>query len=462
MSSSGNADFRFPSRFVWGAAAASYQIEGAWCEGDKGESVWDMFCRRPGAVFDGHTGAVACDHYHNYHKDVALMAELGIASYRLSLSWPRLMPEGRGHVSERGLGFYDRLIDALLEVGILPWVTLFHWDYPLALFRRGGWLNQDSSDWFADYAQMVVERFSDRVTHYFTLNEPQVYLGFGHHDGSHAPGLALPLREVLRAGHHTLLGHGKAVRAMRAAAKKPLTIGYAPVGLPKLPERLDASAIELARLATFSIFERNAWNNSWWMDPVYLGKYPDQGLEFFGSDAPEVSGDDMQIISTPIEYFGVNIYQGTTVIPDPRTPAGFQAKPYPPGYPHTAFNWPITPEALYWGPKFYYERYGKPILITENGLSCRDSVAMDGRVHDAARIDFTKRYLREFARAMSEGVEGAGYFHWSIMDNFEWAAGYRERFGLVYVDYETQERIPKDSFYWYKAVIESSGRTLFE
>lgn len=455
-----NADFVFPSGFTWGAAAASYQIEGARSEDGKGDSIWDMFCERPGAVFRSHSGERACDHYHRFRDDVALMAELGLGAYRLSLSWPRLFPDGTGARNERGFDFYDRLVDALLERGVEPYCTLFHWDYPLALFQRGGWLNRDSADWFADYAGSVIERLSDRVTRYFTLNEPQVYIGFGHLEGVHAPGLCLPLSQVLLAGHHTLLGHGKAVMAMRAAAKQPIEIGFAPVGMPKLPAASTAEAIEIARRATFSVTLRDTWNNAWWMDPVYLGSYPEQGLEFYGADAPVPKAGDMEIIHQEIEYFGVNIYQGTQV----RAAAARGAEapeweevPYPDGDSRTAFNWPVTPEALYWGPRFFYERYKKPLLITENGLSCRDWVSLDGGVHDPNRIDFTKRYLRAFHRAIGDGVDGRGYFHWSILDNFEWAAGYRERFGLVHVDYQTQVRTPKDSYYWYRRVIESNG-----
>ncbi len=462
MSTVDFSNIQFPSRFSWGAAAASYQIEGSRLEDGKGMSVWDMYCQKPGAVFEDHSGEVACDHYHRYREDVALMKKLGIGAYRLSLSWPRILPSGTGEVNEAGLDFYDRLIDELLAAGVKPWVTLFHWDYPLALFHRGGWLNRDSADWFADYAALVTRRLSDRVAHFFTINEPQVYIGFGHHEGVHAPGIKLPLKEVLLAGHHTLLGHGKAVAAMRAEAKQDLTISCAPVGMPKLPVSDSKEAIELARRATFTVYEKNAWSNSWWMDPVYLGHYPEQGLEFFGADAPRILPGDMETIHAPLDCFGINIYQGTPTFPDDSSPHGFRFEQYAPGYPSTAFDWPITEEALYWGPRFFYERYKKPIVITENGLSSRDWVALDGKVHDPGRIDFTKRYLRQFGRAIRDGVDAWGYFHWSIMDNFEWAAGFRERFGLVHVDYETQVRTPKDSFYWYKSVIESEGRALFQ
>lgn len=452
--------FAFPQDFFWGAAAASYQIEGAATQDGKGPGLWDMFCQKEGAVFEGHDGSVACDHYNRYQEDVGLMGDLGLQAYRLSLSWPRVMPQGTGAVNQAGFDFYDRLVDALLAKGVTPWITLFHWDYPVALFQRGGWLNRDSADWFAEYAARVVERLSDRVRHFFTLNEPQVYVGFGHLEGAHAPGIKLPMSQVLLAGHHTLLAHGKAVQAMRAAAKQPLSIGYAPVGMPKLPESESAEDIELARRATFTVEEKNSWNNSWWMDPVYLGQYPEQGREFFGADAPEPQQGDMEIISTPIDYFGVNIYQGTQVRASDDSALGYEPVPYPIGGPRTAFNWPITPEALYWGPRFFQERYKKPILITENGLSCRDWVSLDGQVHDPARIDFTTRYLRQLHRAASEGHGVEGYFHWSILDNFEWAAGYRERFGLIHVDYETLKRTPKESYYWYQKVIESHGRTL--
>jgi beta-glucosidase len=363
-------------------------------------------------------------------------------------------------VSEAGFAFYDRLIDALLEKGITPWVTLFHWDYPLDLFHRGGWLNRDSADWFAEYAGEVARRFSDRVTNYFTLNEPQVYIGFGHLEGVHAPGIKLPLSQMLLAGHHTLLAHGKAVTALRQNAGCDIQVGFAPVGILKLPGSTSADDIQLAREANFLITEKNSWNNAWWMDPVLLGEYPQQGLSFFGKDVPEIRQGDMETISVPTDFIGVNVYQGTKVRRSEDSPFGFEHVPHPVGGDRTAFNWPVTPEALKWGPQFIAERYGKPIYVTENGLSCRDWVARDGKVHDPARIDFCTRYLRQLHGAIASGVDVKGYFLWSIMDNFEWAAGYRERFGLIHVDYETQKRTPKDSFDWYRRVIQSRGREI--
>jgi len=452
--------YEFPEDFVWGAAAASYQIEGAFDSDGKGPSVWDMFCDLPGAIYDGHTGRVACDHYHRYPEDVLLMKTLGLGAYRLSISWPRILPAGIGKPSEKGLDFYDRLIDELLGAGVTPWATLFHWDYPLELFHRGGWQNPDSPKWFADYVMLVARRYSDRLRHFFTLNEPQVYIGFGHHQGRHAPGLRLPFQEVLQAGHHTLLAHGLGVQALRQSSQHPLTIGYAPVGLPLMPASTSAEDIALARRAHFEVNEKSCWNNAWWMDPVYLGKYPEQAWSYFGRDVPRVGPKDLETIAQPLDVFAVNIYQGTTVRADSSSPFGYSRVPHGLDVPRTAFNWPVTPEAMYWGPRFYHERYGLPVLVTENGLSCRDWVAVDGGVHDDSRIDFLRRYLREFRRAGQDGVPLRGYFQWSILDNFEWAEGYKERFGLVHVDYQTQKRTPKDSFYWYQKLIAERGRSL--
>lgn len=449
----------FPSDFVWGAAAASYQIEGAASHDGKGPSTWDMFCRKPSAVWNGQNGEVACDHYHRYREDVLLMRGLGLGAYRLSVSWPRVLPQGVGSVNSAGLAFYDRLIDALLEAGIEPWVTLFHWDFPLELYYRGGWLNRDSADWFAEYSEVVVRKLSDRVKRWITLNEPQVFIGAGHQEGRHAPGDSLAFKEVLRAGHHALLAHGRSVQAIRANARSALEVGFAPVGLVKCPVSDQPEEIAAARSATFSVGERTAWNNSWWMDPVYLGSYPEDGWRAFGSDVPQLKDGDLELINQPLDFFGVNIYESQRV----RAGAlGPEPVPRPTGFPISAFDWGVTPEAAYWGPKFFWERYRKPVVITENGISCRDWVSTDGKVHDPDRIDFTKRYLRELRRAISDGVRARGYFHWSLIDNFEWAHGYKHRFGLVYCDYPTQTRILKDSAEWYARVIRSNGALLVE
>ncbi len=444
----------FPDGFVWGAAAAAYQIEGSAYAAGKGLSVWDMFTRKPGAIFEGHTGDVACDHYTRYAEDVGLMQQLGLHAYRLSISWPRIVPAGTGTPNVAGLDFYDRLIDALLAHGITPYVTLFHWDYPLELYYKGGWLNPDSPAWFAEYTSLVTRRLGDRVQHYVTLNEPQVFIGLGHLEGTHAPGDKLRFREMLQAGHHALLAHGKAVQAIRAETRGA-QVGFSPVVTPRLPASDTEADIAAARQATFAVREKNSWTHSWWMDPVFFGSYPQDGLEFYGHDAPRVGPGDLSTISAPVDFLGMNNYQGLLVEADGA--GGVRDVPFRVGHPRTAFNWPITPDSLYWGPRFLYERYQKPLLITENGLSVRDWVAVDGGVHDTARIDFTARYLRALHRAIQDGTEVRGYFHWSILDNFEWAEGYKERFGLIHVDYQTQKRTLKDSAHWYRRVIESNG-----
>jgi beta-glucosidase len=448
----------FPQSFLWGAAAASYQIEGAAFADGKGASVWDMFCRKPGAVAGGHTGDVACDHYHRYAEDVALMKAMGLKAYRLSVSWPRVLPEGVGTPNAAGLAFYDRLVDALLEAGIEPWVTLFHWDFPLALYYRGGWLNRDSAEWFGDYAALITQKLSDRVKSWMTLNEPQVYINAGHLEGRHAPGDKLPLREVIRAGHNTLLAHGRGVQAIRANAKQPARIGYAPASYPKVPLTDSRADLEAARRAFFSFNPKNLWNMSWWLDPVFFGEYPAEGWRLYGADVPTLRAGDLELISQPVDFFGVNIYAGDAVraLPD-----GAQEQvPWPDGHPITAFEWPVVPQAMYYTARFCHERYKKPIVVTENGLSCRDWVSLDGRSHDPQRIDFTRRYLLELERAIGDGIPVEAYFHWSFIDNFEWARGYKERFGLVHCDYTTGTRTPKDSSYWYADVIRSNGATL--
>lgn len=447
----------FPREFVWGAAAASYQIEGAAFADDKGPSTWDMFCRKPGMVWNGQNGDVACDHVHRYREDVGLMKQIGLGAYRLSISWPRVMPSGVGQVSQSGLDFYDRLVDELLAAGIDPWVTLFHWDYPLALYHRGGWLNRDTVEWFGEFAEVVARKLSDRVRHFMTLNEPQVFIGAGHHEGRHAPGDRLRFSEVLLAGHHALLAHGRSVQAIRAASVQPTRIGFAPVATSKIPATESSEDIEAARNATFTVDAETAWSNSWWNDPVFLGSYPEQGLRFFGAQAPKLAAGDLELISQPVDFCGINVYQGQHVRAGASGP---ELVPPPVGFPITAFEWLVTPEAMYWGPRFFFERYKKPIVITENGISSRDWPALDGQVHDPARIDFMARHLIELRRALEHGVAVDAYFHWSFIDNFEWAHGYKHRFGLVYCDYPSQKRILKDSAHWYREVIASQGALL--
>lgn len=447
----------FPPGFVWGAATAAYQIEGGVDE--RGESVWDMMCRRPGAIKGGHSGEIACDHHHRFRGDVALMREIGLQAYRFSISWPRVLPGGTGKINTKGLDFYERLVDELLAAGIQPWATLFHWDFPLELYYRGGWLNRDSASWFADFSRIACERLSDRVAHWITLNEPFVFVSLGHSSGIHAPGDRLPRREVLRVAHHVLRAHGGAVQALRASAKRPLRIGMAAVGSVCVPDSDTPADIEAARWRMFGFNEWTPWKHSWWMDPALLGRYPDDALRFLGDDAPPIEAGDMEFIAQPVDFFGVNIYQGERVRASPG--GGVECIPSCIGHPETAIRWPVVPESLRWGPRFLHERYKLPVVITENGLSNQDSVSRDGLVHDPQRIDYLCRYLIELSKAIDDGAEVEGYFHWSLMDNFEWAEGFRERFGMIHVDYATQERRLKDSAAFYRQVIESNGGVLF-
>lgn len=440
----------FPKDFVWGAADASYQVEGGAYEDGKGLSVWDIMCREPGRIWSGHVGDVACDRYHRYPEDVQIMSEIGLMAYRLSISWPRVIPDGIGKVNQKGLAFYDSLIDCLWERGIQPWVTLFHWDYPYTLYCRGGWLNRDSADWFAEYVNVIVDKLSDRVSHWIIQNEPQCFIGLGHQTGEHAPGLKLSFAEVLLAAHHSLLAHGKAIQVIRSRAKSQPTVGTALVGFVKIPATNSLEDIEAARTRMFSVTEKNCWNNTWFADPILFGEYPQDGVELFQEEMPEIHNDDMETICQPLDFYGVNIYSGEFVGSEPEKLNSNKL-------PLTTMGWLVTPEVLYWGPSFFYQRTQLPIVITENGMSNYDWKHLDGKVHDPQRIDFLTRYLREYDRAIDEGVKSKGYFLWSIMDNFEWAHGYKQRFGIVYVDYSNQQRLLKDSAYWYQQVIASNG-----
>jgi len=451
----------FKKDFIWGAAAAAYQIEGAVTEDGKGLSIWDMFCKKPGVINEGQSGEIACDHYHRYKEDVQLMKQIGIKAYRLSFSWPRIIPDGIGDVNPKGIEFYNNLIDELLANGITPYVTLYHWDLPLALYNKGGWANPESPDWFANYAKVVAENFSDRVKNFITFNEPQCFIGICFVTGEHAPGLKMSLTETIPMSHYVMLAHGKAVKAMRQYGAKDIKIGYAPTFAYAYPETNSTADIEAARSYNFSMNNNPNywhWNVTWWSDPVYFGKYPKDGLEMYGQYLPKNYEKDLPIINQPLDFLGQNIYNG------PMIRAGDKGKceqvPRYEGFPHTNYNWPVEPNALKWCAKFLYERYKLPIVITENGMSCHDAISLDGAVHDPNRIDFLHRYLLALKEAADEGTDISAYFLWSIMDNFEWNKGYYERFGLIYVDFRTQKRIIKDSGYWYKEVIEHNGENL--
>jgi beta-glucosidase len=450
----------FPKDFVWGTATASYQIEGAANEDGKGQSVWDVFCKKKGAVFEGHTGDVACDHYHRYKEDIALLKQLGVKAYRFSVAWPRILPDGVGSVNSKGVDFYNRLVDEILRNDITPLCTVFHWDYPQALYKRGGWLNRDSADWFAEYTAVIADKLGDRVKLWATQNEPQCFIGLALLDGVHAPGDKLKFPEYLTAAHNAMRAHGKSVQALRAHVKDA-KVGYVLAAQITQPATDKADDIEAARQAIFAVNNRGEWCNAWWTDPVIFGKYPEDGVAFFGKDMPRFKASDLDEMKQPLDYLGLNIYKADTY--KKGTNGKPEQVPFPPGYPRSGVDWqPITPAALYWGPRFFWDRYKVPITITENGLSTRDQVFLDGKVHDPQRVDYMHRVLLELSRAIKDGVPVNGYYAWSLLDNFEWADGYKQRFGMIYVDYTNQKRIPKDSYEWYRKVIASGGRSLMD
>ncbi|MDO4620486.1 MAG: GH1 family beta-glucosidase [Lachnospiraceae bacterium] len=450
----------FRSDFMWGAATSAYQIDGAVTGTGKGLQIWDVFSKQPGRVYEGHTGDIACDHYHRFREDVKIMKELGLKAYRFSVDWSRVLPEGTGRVNEEGITFYQELIDALLESEIEPFITLYHWELPYELHKRGGWLNPEIAEWFGAYAALVADRFSDRVKNFFTLNEPQCFVGLGYLSGIHAPGLKCNYRDTFEIAHNVLRAHGRAVQELRAHAHQPIIIGYAPTSGACYPETEKQEDIEAARQMYFAlpeIGERWTWNVTWWSDPVFFGSYPEEGLARYEQYLPKITDEDMKLISQPIDIYGQNIYNGHCVR------MGADGKPEiaerKAGFPKTSIGWPVTPECLQWAPRFLYERYKTPIYITENGMACHDVVSLDGKVHDPNRIDFLTRYLSELKKA-ADVADIRGYFQWSLLDNYEWAAGYSERFGLVYVDFETQQRILKDSAFWYRDLIRENGAGL--
>ena len=438
----------FRKDFMWGAATASFQIEGAWNEDGKSPSIWDEFCHRGGKIEDNSTGDIACDHYHRYKEDVKLMAELGLKAYRFSIAWTRILPDGTGKINEKGLEFYSNLVDELLKYNITPYVTLYHWDLPYCLQLKGGWTNPESPLWFEEYTKVIVKCFGERVKNYITFNEPSVFMGCGCSQGAHAPGYQLSTRDLLHMGHNIHLAHGRAVKVIRELTPSA-EVGITLASLPAIPvTEKDADA---AYESHFSITrEFFFWSDAYWADPIVLGHYPEKLLQETKDIFPSFTDEDMKLISQKIDFIGINIYQGHYT-------GDYTRKP---GTPHTEIGWDTFDSALEWGVKHFTKRYQIPIYITENGLSCHDWESLDGKVHDPNRIDFLHRYLRGLKTAAESGCDVRGYFQWSFMDNFEWAKGYNPRFGMVFCDYATQKRIPKDSAYWYKEVIEANGENL--
>jgi beta-glucosidase len=435
-----------PASFRWGASTAAYQIEGAAAEDGKGPSVWDTFTARPGAVRDGHTGDTACDHYRRYQEDVALMKGLGLDAYRFSVSWPRVQPTGSGQVNGRGLDFYDRLVDELLANGVVPTPTLYHWDLPQALEDGGGWLDRDTAHRFGEYAAVVADRLGDRVKRWITLNEPFVHMAYGYAFGVHAPGRALML-DALPVAHHQLLGHGLAVSALRERGAEEVMIANncTPVRVAG-----GATAADLAAAEAYDVLHNRLFN-----DPLLLGRYPD--LSAYGVTEPTWGGvvrdGDLETIAAPLDGLGLNYYNPSWIA----APAEGGGLPFDlaepeEDYPRTAFGWPVVPEGLTELLVGARERYGDalpPIHITESGCSQPDR-PVDGEVRDQARIDYLRGHIDAVAEAVARGVDVRAYFTWSLLDNFEWAEGFHQRFGLVHVDFGTQLRTPKASYAWYR------------
>jgi beta-glucosidase len=438
----------FPRGFLWGTATAAYQIEGAVHDDGRGPSIWDTFAHTPGKVRNNDTGDVACDHYHRYRDDVQLMRSLGVGAYRFSIAWPRIFPQGTGAANPRGLAFYDRLVDTLLAAGIAPFATLYHWDLPQALQDRGGWEARDTASAFADYAGHVADKLSDRVQRFFTLNECMAFVELGHGSGIFAPGLKLSPGRLNQVRHHALLAHGLAVAAIRARARAPTQVGPAENIAVCVPAIETSADIHSAELATREL-------NAPYLTAIMEGRYLDSFLVNAGADAPKFTADDMKAIGTPVDFVGVNVYAPTTYVRASDAAPGFVALPFPEKFPMMNSSWlKIGPEALYWAPRNVARVWNaQAIYITENGCSATDQPAADGAVDDIDRVMFLRSYLTQLQRATAEGVPVRGYFHWSLMDNFEWADGYGTRFGLLHVDYATQKRTPKLSASFYREVI---------
>ncbi len=448
----------FPPGFLWGVGTAAYQIEGAYDQGGRKPSIWDVFSHTPGKTVDGATGDVACDDYHLYAEDIATMAAHGVRNYRFSIAWPRIIPDGTGEVNDVGVDYYKRLVDELLSHGITPYATLYHWDAPQALQDRyGSWTNRQMATDFAEYVTATVSRLGDRIQNWYTINEVssfilQSYSFPGGLPAPSAPGLELASeKDVWQAAHNALLGHGLAVQAVRAASPQPANVTivdnsatYVPV--IETPEYIEAVANAFRRLP----------QNGGVIVPVLTGEYDPVFMENLGADAPDIEPGDMTIISEPIDGLGFNCYTAQYVEPAEDN-VGARVVPFPDGYPEYDSAWlKFVPDSIYWGVRMFSEALGKPdmpIWDTESGASALDVINDDGRVQDTSRILYLRQTLESAARAIADGYPLEGFFAWSYMDNFEWSKGYSERFGLTYVDFETQKRTPKESFAWYSKVI---------
>lgn len=435
----------FPKNFTWGVAAAAPQIEGAAFADGKGESVWDRFARIPGKITGGATLDVACDHYHRYPRDFALMRKLGVKHYRLSLAWPRVVPDGAGAINPRGLAFYDRLIDSLLAHGITPWVTMFHWDLPQSLEDAGGWRVRATPEAFGRYADAIVRAYGDRVKRWITLNEMRCFTVLAYGDTIRPPGVRSSPQVVNQTYHHALLAHGHGVRAVREYGGRGAQVGLTDDSTVAVPIMETPEHIAAARRAFVE------WNIRS-IDPIFRGRYTAQYHRLTGRNAARVERGDFALISQPTDFFGLNVYTGKYVRAKGR---GFEELPLPANFPRADSNWlNLVPQAMYWGPRHAHALYRPPaIYITENGAGYDDTVTPQGEIIDLHRRQYVRQCLGELHRAIGDGVPVRGYFFWAFMDNFEWLDGYTKRFGLCYTDYRSQKRIPKLSAYWYRAVM---------
>ncbi|MCX7969061.1 MAG: GH1 family beta-glucosidase [Armatimonadetes bacterium] len=441
---------RFPDGFLWGVATAAYQIEGAWNEDGKGVSIWDTFSHTQGKIADGSTGDVACDHYHRWREDIALMKELGVKAYRLSIAWTRILPQGAGTVNPKGLDFYDRLVDGLLEAGIKPFITLYHWDLPQALQDIGGWANRDVAYYFADYAAVLAHKLGDRVKHWMTHNEPWVVTWAGYGAGTLAPGIK-NAKVALQVAHHLLLSHGLAVEVLHNLGDSETKVGIV-LNLSPVHPASDSDEDKAAA------WRYDGFHNRWFLDPIFVGSYPADMWEWYGQLVPEVKAGDMAIISRRIDFLGVNYYTRSVVKNDPQGGMLKHSHVRIEGSEYTEMGWEVYPDGLYELLTRLNRDYKIPeFYITENGAAFKDEIAPDGKVHDERRLNYLREHFLRAHKAIQDGVPLKGYFVWSLMDNFEWSHGYTKRFGVVYVDYETQKRIVKDSGYWYKQVTAENG-----
>lgn len=443
---------RFPDDFVWGTATAAYQVEGAVQEDGRGVSIWDTYSKIPGKIMNNDNGDVACDMYHRYKEDVQIMKSIHAGGYRFSISWPRIFPNAIGTPNPKGLDFYNRLIDELLANGITPYATLYHWDLPQILQDKyGGWRSKETSKAFAEYAAYVTEKISDRVKHYFTLNEFYSFTDLSYGRGQLAPGLQLPQKGIAQVRHNAVLAHGLGVQAMRQVAASAIEIGVAENIVIAVPVIETQENIEAAKMATREL-------NAGLLTVMMEGKYTDNYLSSLGSDAPDFTDQGLKLIGSPLDFVGINVYFANKYVHASGNGSGYVLLPHAGNHPTMASPWHvISPESLYWAPRIVKELWNKSkIYITENGCGATDTLTDDGQILDTDRVMFMKNYLTQLHRATSEGIPVKGYFHWSLMDNFEWIFGYGIRFGLFYMDYKTLERTPKLSAEYFKNVAKSN------